>query len=737
MAETRWLSGGRFVLFLSGLLLISFFPVLLGREAWFYRDYGFLGYPFAYFNQQALLSGSIPHWNPYIHCGVPHFAQWNTMVLYPGSLIYVLFPLPWSLAWFCVLHLLLAGVGMQRLGKELTGCSFAGAFGGVAFAFGGLVLGSVIYPNYLVAFGWMPWLYLLIRRAWRKGGRALVPAALVGTLHMLSGAPELILLSWLFLLAGLLAEFGLGRELVKPAGRFAAVVALVAGLSAFQLLPFFQLLSVSQRTAGTGSEFWSLPPLGWLNFIMPLAGSFKTPQGVFVQIGQSFLPSVYLGAPVVALALLGWYRNRERERLTESAFGIFCVLLALGGGFVVYHAVTALFPVGFARYPVKAILPIAFIVPLFAMLGVSAVNDSPKPRILALGVVVLLVVGAVANTVLNNPLPIDGQVVMTNGVVRLLLASGAVFLVVRRGALTGRSHVVASLGALLIIWLDGVSHLPVLNPTIPSDAFQAGVMRAYHEQEAGGIPKVGQGRIMLSPYAERELHTRMVPSMEADFMGQRVAQWGNLNILDGIGKVNGAATLMTEQARDIEAFLYSGTNATNIAMMDFLGVSHLTQTDEILKLQPRAGGMPLVTGGQATRAGDVDLRGASWDPRKEVFLSGVDRPATQVSIHGATYRPGEIGFSVISPQPTVVVVAETWDPNWTASVNGARTVVHRANHAFMAVEIPKGESQVLLAFQDDSFVQGTWLSLASLAVCVGLCLGRNSIQSSSSKKNSE
>jgi hypothetical protein len=116
-----WLSTKRFALLLGALLLISFHSVLFGDQAWFYRDYGFLGYPFAFFNREAFWSGEIPFWNSLIHCGVPHFAQWNTMVLYPGSLIYLLLPLPIGLAWFCVLHLFLGGMGMWRLpGSRLS-----------------------------------------------------------------------------------------------------------------------------------------------------------------------------------------------------------------------------------------------------------------------------------------------------------------------------------------------------------------------------------------------------------------------------------------------------------------------------------------------------------------------------------------------------------------------------------------------------------------------------------------
>ena len=203
----QFLTPRRFALVLAALLVVTFWRVLFGGEAFFYRDYGFLGYPFAFFHRECFWSGDFfPLWNPYVNCGAPYLAQWNTLCLYPGSLLYLLLPLPWSLGFFCVAHLFLGGMGMRALAERWTGSRFGAAVAGVAFVFSGLVLGCVIYPNYLVALGWMPWVVLATRRAWREGGRSLVLAALAGAMQMLSGAPEIILLTWGFLAALLLTE---------------------------------------------------------------------------------------------------------------------------------------------------------------------------------------------------------------------------------------------------------------------------------------------------------------------------------------------------------------------------------------------------------------------------------------------------------------------------------------------------------------------------------------------------
>src|SRR4051812_35893588 len=85
-----WLQPRRFALLLAALVLAQFPSVVLGLETFFFRDYGFFGYPLAAYHREAFWQGEIPLWNPYNYAGLPFLAQWNTMVLYPGSLIYLL-----------------------------------------------------------------------------------------------------------------------------------------------------------------------------------------------------------------------------------------------------------------------------------------------------------------------------------------------------------------------------------------------------------------------------------------------------------------------------------------------------------------------------------------------------------------------------------------------------------------------------------------------------------------------
>src|SRR6266496_3998461 len=186
-ASTAWLTPGRFALILAAGIFAAYPEVVLGMRTFFFRDFGNFGYPMAFHHRESFWRGEIPLWNPLNNCGLPFLAQWNTMTLYPGSLFYILFPLSWSLGVFCLLHEFLAGLGMYFLAREWTGNRLAAAVAGMAFAFNGLTLNCLMWPNNIAGLGWMPWVVLLVGRAYRTGGTDLLAAAVAGVIQMLAG----------------------------------------------------------------------------------------------------------------------------------------------------------------------------------------------------------------------------------------------------------------------------------------------------------------------------------------------------------------------------------------------------------------------------------------------------------------------------------------------------------------------------------------------------------------------
>jgi hypothetical protein len=364
------------------VLILAMFPdVILGLRTFFYRDFQIFAYPWAHYHREAFWRGEIPLWNPLSNCGLPFLAQWNTMTLYPLSLLYLVFPLSWSLSVFCLLHLFLGGLGMYRLVSDWTDKPWAAALAGVVFAFNGLTLNSLTWTNNIAALGWMPWVVRLGEEACRGERKRLIPATVVGALQMLTGAPEVIFLTWSLLAALWLGAFWTGAAARRQlAARFPVLMLLVAGLAAAQLLPFLDLLVHSQRDSRFGAALWPMPPWGIANFFVPLFFSFPWAQGVSFQYDQYWTSSYYVGIGTVTLAMMAIARIRQRRVLILAVVLVSCLLLAMGERALLYGWFKQALPfLGVMRYPIKFVVLPVFILPLLAGL-MAAQFSNPTPE---------------------------------------------------------------------------------------------------------------------------------------------------------------------------------------------------------------------------------------------------------------------------------------------------------------------------------------------------------------------
>src|ERR1051326_1017979 len=348
----------RFAGILAILLLVSFSDVLLGWRSFFTRDFANFGYPLACQVRQSYRAGEIPLWNAYNFAGLPFLAQWNSLALYPPSLIYILLPLPWSLNFFNLFHLYLGGVGMFCLARRWLSEGRAAGVAGVAYAFGGLLVSSLMLPNNVAALGWLPFVLLAGERAANEGGNRCPAAALVTALQFLSGAPEIIAVTW----AGVLAVILFAQEPPAPPvgrriGRLALVFVAALGLGAIQFLPFVELLRHSQRNAAFASGEWTLSWAGLGNFLVPLFHTVQNRDRIFFQPDQQWVTSYYPGITTILLSMLALAVEPTRRVRCLAFFCVLSVALALGPHGLVYDLVRSTVPgLGLMRYPIKFIV---------------------------------------------------------------------------------------------------------------------------------------------------------------------------------------------------------------------------------------------------------------------------------------------------------------------------------------------------------------------------------------------
>ncbi|HTG42993.1 MAG TPA: hypothetical protein VK633_00555 [Verrucomicrobiae bacterium] len=726
-------------LLLGFFLSASFFRVLFAGETFCYRDFGVLAIPTAAYHRAAVWSGAFPLWNPYSNCGVPFLAQWGTMVLYPFSLIYVLLPLPWSLNFFCVAHLWIGGMGMYYLARKWMNEEWPAAFAAVAFVFNGITQASLTWPNYTAALGLLPWVILGVMRTWERTdrtrrNRSIFCASLLSVMQLLTGVPELCLFTWL-----VLTVFWIERLLSRDSDRRATltsqllVVALTAGLFAAQLLPFLELLAHSQRTPGFAAEKWALPPWGWANLLLPRFHTFRTYEGTAFQIGQEFLSSTYLGAPLLLLSATA-LRSRLRAVWNLSLISVFSAVLALGSSGYLYPFLAQVFPpLAIARYPVKFLFILSFTIPLLSAFGLQQLF-ALGPRLSskwitrsALAATILIAILVWFNYA--YPFPLDRLAEFkSNTVIRWFLLVLFVLVLFLMTQECYRMHLRALQFALLLtIVLDCMTHLEKQNPTTPSSVF---VPDLWIQAQQFEKPSHGAGRVFITPEAEAKLLHSTIPSLQQDLTGKRLALWSHLNLLDQVPKVNGSATLQLRDQALLQNSLYSGTNSSAEAWLDFLNVTLKTSSNSVVDWQPRIAPMPFLTAGQKPRKLPPSALEPGIEFGREVTLepwsADLDRiESSTVEISDLSVSSQAVQFTAKTDKPSVAVLPVTWHPSWQAQIQqgGAPATVPllKANLAFQAVLLPAGESRVLLRYVDNYFRVGCGISILTLVLSGLFC----------------
>ena len=733
--SSEWLTPGRFAGLLGLLMFVAFPRVMLGLDSFYYRDYGVLGYPFVFHHHQSFWRGELPLWNPLSNCGAPFLAQWGTMVLYPFSLIYLIFPLPWSLSYFCLGHIFLGGLGMYFLARRWTESEFPAGIAGLSYVFNGITLSCLVWPNYSVALGWMPWVVLCVQRSWQEGGRRIVLAALVSALQMLSGVPEVVLLTWVLLgtlwIHELLEQKGSRRVL---AVRFLTVVIIVAGLTAIQLLPFWDLLGHSQRDRAFVTSKWAMPTWGLANLLVPLFHSFETFQGPFFIYGQEFLSSYYLGIALLICAVWGAFHVRTARFWILASLAAFSLVMAMGENGVLFPWLKRMIPmIGIARFPIKFVVLAGFTFPLLAAYALGGFEQAPRvPRfrrsLFAVSFLALLGMAIILWVARHHPFAMDQwPVTLKSGLTRgvlLLLAVAAVCGSATTVREPWRRFAQASL--LVLITVDVLTHTPKQNPTLAVSAFDEPLW-AQHDSTIP--PRYGEARAMISQEAEQHLLRSRVGDAMSDFMGKRLALWSNLNLLETIPKVNGSSTLQLREEKQVEKLLYGDTPRIGTGLVDFLAVSHVTKPGTIIEWSTRSNFCPMITSGQKPVFANPEatlelLASATFDPRQEVYLPPESKGVaamigqSRATILRQRFRSHRIEFEVEAEKPAMVVIAQSFYHPWKATMGGKGLPLLRANHAFQALVVPKGRHEVLLVYDDRNFFWGVVISALTSLGCL-------------------
>jgi hypothetical protein len=726
-----------FLWLLGGLVVLTFPLVLIGTETFYHRDYGMFAYPVAWWQKVCFWRGEMPLWNPLNDCGVPHLAQWNTMVLYPGTLLYLLLPFTYGLSLFCILHLFFGGLGMFYLVRRWTGESNAAMLAGVGFSFNGFMLICLGWPSAIAALSWIPWTISWVERGWREGGKSWGLGILAGTMQMLTGTPEVILLTW-FLAGGwwgicLLKEPQLRRLAIL---RWFGMVTCIALICAPQLLPFLQLLGQSQRDAGYGDGTWAIPAWGGINLIFPHFGAEPSELGGYTIPGQYFTRTYYVGLAMVLLATMPPVRALRWRWMFLWVATLITLLLAQGdNGFLMPWLKRICPSISVARYPVKFMYLAVFVLPLLAGLSLARLfsateTERTQVRKELLRRCGLMVVGGIllhwaAYWWVSQP----WEPMLKNSLVRFLftgifMAGLLVWLRVERAQWMRW----IPCGLAIILWVDLLQHQDLMIRTAAPVIYERGLVDTFLPDPR---PRPGETRAMISPEAHHALAQTGIEDPQKHIPSRRATLSGDFNMLEDIPKVDGFYAMYPAHHMFLLAGILNLSKPVPEGLQDFLGVSHISRPGHVFDWQSRQRPVALVSAGQMPvtmpdQQALSFLLSTNFDPKRTVILSPVvglpsgQTPVPEACIRMLSYSTREWHVEVETPRPTMAVFSQTWYPNWTAALDQQPVALLRANLAFQAVAVPAGKHQITLRYEDRGFRRGCWLSGITIILLGGL-----------------
>ena len=125
------------------------------------------------------------------------------------------------------------------------------------------------------------------------------------------------------------------------------------------------------------------------------------------------------------------------------------------------------------------------------------------------------------------------------------------------------------------------------------------------------------------------------------------------------------------------------------------------------------------------------LKSADFDPRAEIILE--EPPPTELSGHATRtddlvqitrYRFQQVSLRTESADDGLLFLSDSYYPGWQAFVDGKEAKVYRANYAFRAVYLPKGNHEVRFVFAPSGLTLGLAVSIAGAAlILIGLATG--------------
>jgi hypothetical protein len=735
-----------------------FWDAVALRRALFYFDITEINYPYRAFLARELRAGRFSRWCPGLYCGLPLFSESQAGYLHP--LKYLLYP--WLPPWQAfnldtVLSVWLAGLSAYGWLRRHVGPSGALAGAGV-FGLSGFAWAHLVHTSWINALAGLPLVVWALEAAWGRGRIwPLAPGALAMACQVFAGQLQSAVMTGMVAVLYGVYRAATARDRadrVFGLGAASGIVALGMTLAAVQWVPSKELLDRSPRAGGLTWE--ELTYGSWHPELLPTL-LVREAYGTRA-LGTDWIDGPYpyhemdvsMGVVGLGLAVLGAAAYRDR-------WVGFWVLLAGLSAAMMLGRYTFLFdrmhrvPVlGSARIPVRYHLWMSLAVAALAAVGVDRLSRPGRVRLRGAAAVMIGLAVASAAILIFVYAPswrgegrrasppaaerarrladeVGWAVARTTALA--LLAGSIAAAASRTSRPAPRCGLAAVLPILAIADLLG-SHwrdVPTVDPsywTVPPSSVER--LRAAP----------GLGRIFSFAGGSANAPGHALGAID-HFAARDALAW-NLAPAWGLSSSGGASPVYARRM-----VRYTDAAAVGRGRFDVEGVTHILSAGAPIAGFPppeRAGaalihrnpaalprarlmGRPVYADGEDGAARAVAALGPAI--RDRVVVEDPSRPLPEgAGVFGSARierdEPERVEVATEAAMRSYLVLADTFDPGWSATVDGRPAPIRPAFVTFRAVYLTPGRHRVVFRYRPAGFAAGLSASAVGLAAAAVL-----------------
>jgi Bacterial membrane protein YfhO len=745
--------------------IVAFFWEVVGlRGALFYFDITEINYPYRAFFAGELRAGRFSRWCPGLYCGLPLYSESQAGYLHPFK--YLLYP--WMETWKAfnldsVLSIWLTGAGSYLWLRRHVG-PIAALAGAAIFGLSGYTWAHFVHTSMLNALASVPFVIWGLEYSWSSGRwRGLVIGACAMACQTFAGHLQDVLLT-----AGLVGLYGLYRaatetglaKRVRALGMAVVLVGLGVLLSAVQWVPSKELLDRSPRAKGLRWE--DLTYASWHPELLPtmvVREAYGT-KARHTDWMNGFYPyhemNTYLGLIAIALAISGAVGKPARDRWVMFwvlLVGL-AVVLMLGRFTFLFDYAHRIPILGSSREPVRFHVWAAMGVAAIAAVGVERLVRAPgvslRPGLtvaiwlIMLSIPILLYVYSPLWKQLSGSSPRrdvlqfrwlgrELLIAVPRTAILLALAWFVAWKSTRMRNHVRRARWVAALPLLIIADLLGAHwyDVPTVDPSYWTEPPES-VVRL----------KSDPGLIRVFGISDKASGEPGYVSEPIDFFGVRDQLNWSLPVAWNLYGARGETPVIPRRHLDYTDHAMNGGGRFDIESVTHVLTGRVIRgkilpgrSEPVGKafLQRNARALPRVRlVGKPRYAKDVREAIALIDRltrvdqlRDHVIVEDPTRPLPVEALVEGTARiveeiPERLVVETDAPTPAYLVVSDSFDPGWSATVDGTAGTIYPAYCAFRAVYLPQGKHTVVFEYSPAGFNLGLSISVCGILLALGL-----------------